>query len=144
MISKLVSNTFFILILEKPGQQGGEAGGSDELVPSLLDLRVGKILDVKKVRKYCKPTLIRVRKKKMWKRLGREISRRKPLNFEVHRKMKSSRIIVGLQEHEDLLVSICCELFMPITYIFDFEGNMFLIVFSVIASRSKAILSFAV
>lgn len=64
MISKLVSNTTFILILEKPGQQGGEAGGSDELVPSLLDLRVGKILDVKKVRKYCKPTLIRVRKKK--------------------------------------------------------------------------------
>lgn len=64
MISKLVSNTTFILILEKPGQQGGEAGGSDELVPSLLDLRVGKILDVKKVRKHCKPTLIRVRKKK--------------------------------------------------------------------------------
>lgn len=64
MISKLVSNTTFILILEKPGQQGGEAGGSDELVPSLLDLRVGKILDVKKVRKNCKPTLIRVRKKK--------------------------------------------------------------------------------
>lgn len=64
MISKLVSNTHFILILEKPGQQGGEAGGSDELVPSLLDLRVGKILDAKKVRKYCKPTLIRVWKKK--------------------------------------------------------------------------------
>lgn len=45
---------------------------------------------------------------------------------------------------KDLLVAICCVLFMPITYIFDFEGNMFLIVFSVIASRSKAILSFAV
>lgn len=70
MISKLVSNTTFILILEKPGQQGGEAGGSDELVPSLLDLRVGKILDVKKVRKHCKPTLIRVRKKK---RCGKDL-----------------------------------------------------------------------
>lgn len=100
MISKLVSNTTFILILEKPGQQGGEAGGSDELVPSLLDLRVGKILDVKKVRKYCKPTLIRVRKKKDVEKTWSRISRRKPLHFEVHREMKSSRIIVGLQEHE--------------------------------------------
>lgn len=45
---KLVAQAYPVEKKKKPGQQGGEAGGSDELVPSLLDLRVGKILDVKK------------------------------------------------------------------------------------------------
>lgn len=117
MIFKLVFNIIFIFILEKFGQQGGEAGGFDELVFFLLDLRVGKILDVKKVKKNCKLILIRVRKKKMWKRFGREISRCKLFYFEVYREMKSSRIIVGLQEYERFVGSyLLCIVYVNYLY----------------------------
>nr|XP_022290160.1 tyrosine--tRNA ligase, cytoplasmic-like [Crassostrea virginica]XP_022290161.1 tyrosine--tRNA ligase, cytoplasmic-like [Crassostrea virginica] len=45
---KLVAQAYPVEKKKKPGQQGGGSKGTDDLVPSLLDLRVGKILEVKK------------------------------------------------------------------------------------------------
>ncbi|XP_022290160.2 tyrosine--tRNA ligase, cytoplasmic-like [Crassostrea virginica] len=45
---KLVAQAYPVEKKKKPGQQGGGSKGADDLVPSLLDLRVGKILEVKK------------------------------------------------------------------------------------------------